>query len=211
LKAVLPAVFLALLASAPARAQDLMALLADGPVMVVKKDAKGKFEQATAVIDVKAPPAKVWNVVTNFSAYRYFMPKVEKSEQSVPAPNQLDVAYEINVPLSNAKYTIHYNLDPVNMTATGNWAKGDLKGTHSLWRIVPYKDETLVYFTTATLHFNALAQRFEDSEQTITVGVNVVAALTTVTAIKKRAEGMTAGAAPPPSAAAAVPSGPAAY
>ena len=173
-----------------------MALLADGPVMVVKKDAKGKFEHATAVIDVKAPPAKVWDVVTNFSAYRYFMPKVEKSEQSVVAPNQLDVAYEIDVPLSNAKYVIHYNLDPVKMVAIGNWAKGDLKGTHSEWQVVPYKDETLLYFTAATLHFNALAQRFEDSEQTITVGVNVVTALTTVTAIKKRTEGLLTPVAP---------------
>jgi ribosome-associated toxin RatA of RatAB toxin-antitoxin module len=177
-------------APSPARAQDLMALLVDGPVIVVKKDARGKFEQATAVIDVKAPPAKVWDVVTNFSAYRYFMPKVEKSEQSSAAPNQLDVAYEIDVPLSNAKYVIHYDLDPVKLTATGHWVKGDLEGTHSLWRIVPYKDETLIYFTTSTLHFNALAQRFEDSQQTITIGVNVVAALTTVSAIKKRTEGM---------------------
>jgi ribosome-associated toxin RatA of RatAB toxin-antitoxin module len=176
--------------SAPAQAQDLMALLADGPVVVVEKDAKGKFEQATAVIDVKAPPAKVWEVVTNFSAYRYFMPKVEKSEQSAPAPNQLDVAYEIDVPLSNAKYVLHYDLDPVKLTATGRWVKGDLEGTHSHWRLVPYKDETLLYFTTSTLHFNALAQRFEDSQQTITIGVNVVAALTTVSAIKKRTEGM---------------------
>ncbi len=175
-----------------------MALLADGPVLVVKKDAKGKFEQATAVIDVKAPPAKVWDVVSNFSAYRYYMPKVEKSEQSVAGPNQVDVAYEIDVPLSNAKYVIHYDLDPVKMVATGSWAKGDLKGTRSQWRLVPYKDETLVYFTTATLHFNALAQRFEDSEQTITIGVNVVAALTTVTAIKKRTEGLLAPAAPAP-------------
>lgn len=177
-------------ASGAARAQDLMALLVDGPVMVVKKDAKGKFEQATAVIDVKAPPAKVWDVVTNFSAYRYFMPKVEKSEQSLVAPNQLDVLYEIDVPLSNAKYVIHYDLDPAKMVAKGRWLKGDLEGTRSEWRIIPYKDESLVYFTTATLHFNALAQRFEDSQQTITIGVNVVAALTTVTAIKKRTEGL---------------------
>jgi ribosome-associated toxin RatA of RatAB toxin-antitoxin module len=186
---VLPA-FVMLVAPAGARAQDLMELLADGPVMSVKHDAKGKFESATAVIDIKAPPAKVWEVVSNFSAYRYFMPKVEKSEQSVPAPNQADVIYEIDVPLSNAKYVIHYDLDPEKLIARGRWVKGDLEGTHSLWRLVPYKDETLLYFTTATPKFNALAQRFEDSQQTITIGVNVVAALTTVKAIKKRTEGM---------------------
>jgi hypothetical protein len=49
--------------------------------------------------------------------------------------------------------------------------------------------QTLIYFTTASRNFSSLAQSLEDEQQTITVGVNVSAALATVRAMKKKSEG----------------------
>ncbi len=188
-----------LLLSLPARAQDLMDLLQQGPVVAVRNDAKGKFDRATAVVDVHAPPSSVWDVVSNFSNYRYFMPKVARSEQRMTGPNQCDVSYEIEVPvLANAKYVFHYTLDPAAMTAHGQWIKGDIQGSFCDWKLVPSKDGTLVYFTTASRNYSSLAQRFEDDQQTITIGVNVSAALATVRAIKKRSEMLAGSAAAKP-------------
>ncbi len=183
-----------LLVASPAVAQDLMDLLAKGPVVVVENDDKGRFDSATAVVLVHAPTQKVWDVVSNFSNYRYFMPKVVKSEEKVSGPqfpNQCDVAYEIDVPISNAKYSFHYQLEPDKFQIHGKWIKGDIEGSFCEWKLVPYKDGTLVYYTTASRNFSSLAQKLEDSQQTITIGVNVSAALATVKAIKKRVEGMT--------------------
>ncbi|MHB8419610.1 MAG: SRPBCC family protein [Myxococcales bacterium] len=183
------------LAPGAAAAQELMDLLAKGPVVLVENDAHGRFDRATAVVLVHAPAAKVWDVVSNFSNYRYFMPKVVKSEQRLSGPtfpNQLDVAYEIDVPISNAKYTFHYQLDPAQLAIHGKWLKGDLEGSFCDWKLVPHGDATLAYFTTASRNFSSLAQKLEDSQQTITIGVNVSAALATVKAIKKRVEGLSA-------------------
>ena len=195
MRVALPLVLAPLLLAAPARAQDLMELLQQGPVVVVHNDAHGKFDHAMAVVDVRAPPATVWDVVSNFSNYRYFMPKVVKSEQHLAGPNQVDVEYEIDVPISNASYVFHYAVDPAKMTAHGQWQKGDIKGSYCDWRLVPSKDGTLVYYTTASRNYSSLAQKLEDDQQTITVGVNVAAALATVKAIKHRAEGLGGGAA----------------
>lgn len=184
---------LTLLAATPAFAQDLMDLLEKGPVVLVQNNDKGRFDRATAVVEVNAPLQKVWDVVSNFSTYRYFMPKVVKSEEKVSGPqfpNQCDVAYEIDVPISNAKYTFHYLLDPDKHEIHGKWLKGDLEGSFCEWKLVPYKDRTLAYYTTASRNFSSLAQKLEDDQQTITIGVNVSAALATVKAIKKRVEGM---------------------
>ncbi len=192
----------AVLLAVPGRAvaQDLMALLAKGPVVLVENDAKGRFDRATAVVEIAAPPAKVWDVVSNFSNYRYFMPKVVKSEQRLagPAfPDQVDVAFEIDVPLSNADYTFRYRLEPDQRRIEGKWLKGDLEGSFCEWRLVPHENAPLAYYTVASRHFSALAQRLEDDQQTITIGVNVSAALAAVKAVKKRVESLGATAAKP--------------
>ena len=174
-----------------------MELLANGPVATIQSSAKGKFERATAVIDIQATPAEVWRTATDFASYRYFLPKVVKSDVLSATPTQVQVKLEVDVPISNAKYTFRYDLDPAAFKLHGEWMKGDLKGTFCDWRIVPYKDRTLLYYTTSIRGLSGLATTFEDDQQTITVGVNVVTALAVVKAVKRRVE-MTASATPAP-------------
>jgi hypothetical protein len=76
-------------------------------VATVRSNAKGKFEAATAVIDVAGTPQEVWRSATAFADYRYFMPKVVKSECQSLSATQADVKFEVEAPLSNSKYVFH--------------------------------------------------------------------------------------------------------
>jgi hypothetical protein len=62
-------------------------------------------------------------------------------------------------------------------------------------RFVPNGNRTLIYYTIAIRGLPSLATALEDDQQTITVGVNVVTAISAVKAFKRRVE-MTAAAPP---------------
>ncbi|MFN7147095.1 MAG: SRPBCC family protein, partial [Myxococcota bacterium] len=181
-----------------ARADDLEALLAKGPVVSVENDDKGRFQQATAVIAIERPIAEVWDIATDFASYKAFMPKVLKSDAAQVEPGesvrkaglrQVDVNIEIEVPGSNPDYTFRYTIDDASHELKGQWLKGDLKGSYSRWRLVAAgPSRTLLYYTTASRNFSSFAQTLEDDQQTITIGVNVSAALATVKAVERRAE-----------------------
>jgi hypothetical protein len=111
-----------------------------------------------------------------------------KSDVASVGPNQFDVSYEIDVPGPNAEYTFRYDIDPATMQMRGKWVKGDIKGSFCEWKVSPHGQDTLVTYTTASRNFSSVAQALEDDQQTITVGVNVSAALAVVKAVKRRAE-----------------------
>ncbi len=184
-----PAALAAVLLATTAKAQDLSQLLKAGPVVSVTVNQKGRFQAATAVIEVARPPAAVWAIATDFAQYTKFMPKVEESKVVRKGPNQLQVTMELDVPGPDPEYTYRYDLHPATFTMSGRWIGGDLKDSYVEWRIEPLgKAGSLLYYTTSSLHFSSILQALEDSQQTITVGVNVAAALAVVKAIKRRAE-----------------------
>jgi hypothetical protein len=176
------------LAGGPARAQDLMEMLEHGPVVQVNVDAKGKFDHATAVIHILRPPEEVWATAIRFGDHKIFFPKVVKSTAHEVSPTRVDVDFEIDTPMTNTSYTFRYDLEPEKMQMHGQWQKGDIKGSFCDWKVVPVKDGSLLYYSTASRNFSRLAQGLEDDQQTVTVGVNVASALTVVKAMKKRVE-----------------------
>ena len=182
----------------PALAQDLQELLAKGPVVLMETDAKGRFSQATAIIAIEQPIEKVWAISTDFARFKDVMPKVVKSDvievaatESVKkaGQRQIDLTLEIEVPGSNPEYTFRYTIDDAKREMAGQWQSGDLKGSTTRWRLVPAgPSRTLLHYSAATKNFSAMAASLEDDQQTITVGVNVSAALATVKAVKRKAE-----------------------
>jgi ribosome-associated toxin RatA of RatAB toxin-antitoxin module len=178
----------AVLCCGPAAAQDLSGLLDQGHLVLVENDEAGKFKQCTAMIRVARPPAEVWAVVSDLGSFKTFIPKVKRSEVTRISETQLLVDWEIEVPLSNTRYTFRYDLDPEAHTLHGKWVKGDLKGSTVTWRVLPFEGGSLVKYTTATRNMSGLVRRFDDAQQTMTVGVNVGAALTAVRAVKARVE-----------------------
>ena len=179
-----------LMAGQSAFAQDLKSLLKRGPVVLVETNSKGRFHSATAVISVKAGTDVLWKHVIAFAKYKDFMPNMEQSDVKQVSPTSFDVTYEIEVPGPNPDYTFRYVIQPENLIASGRWVKGDLKNSFCKWRLVSVSPtESLIYYTAASRNFSRLAQSLEDKQQTITVGVNVSAALAAVKAMKSRAEG----------------------
>jgi hypothetical protein len=186
----------ALLPSA-ARGQELMELLSRGPVVLMETDGKGKFAQATAVISIDEPWEKVWALAIDLGRFKDFMPKVVKSDVTTVSVDlskpgalpQYDLNLEVEVPGANPDYTFRYTLDAAKREMSGQWVKGDLKGSHCKWRLVALgPTRTLLYYTAASKNFSSMATALEDDQQTITVGVNITAALATAKAVKRRAE-----------------------
>ena len=182
----------ALLALTPssARGQELMELLQRGPVVLVENNAQGKFHAATAVIHIRNAASAVWEVAIDFEHYSEFMPKLVVSSPKPVGPNLVEVSYEVEAPGFNPEYTFRYELDPKTLKVKARWVDGDLEGSFAGWHVVPMGDaESLFYYTAASRNFSSIATALDDELQTITVGINVTAALAVVKAIKHRVEG----------------------
>ncbi|HUB10172.1 MAG TPA: SRPBCC family protein [Myxococcales bacterium] len=170
---------------------ELEELLTRGPVVLVESTAAGKFDSATAIVGIARSAGEVWKVATDFASHKTFMPKLVASTPTPRGPTCIDVRFEIAIPFPgrNERYTFRYDLDPAAFTLRGRWLEGNLEDSFAIWRLVPRGDAAcLLYFTTATRNFSKILSAIEDSQQTVTVGVNVSSALAVVKAVKQRVE-----------------------
>jgi ribosome-associated toxin RatA of RatAB toxin-antitoxin module len=198
---------LSVLAQAPA--QDALTPLLDrGPLVLVEQTKDGKFQMATGIVQVDAPPQLVWETLLKMDDYKNFMPKVELSEISNrdEAKGEFDVHYIIEVPGPDTDYTIRFVRNDKEMTLTGKWIKGDLKGSRWFWTVRPGPGgKTLLSQSVQVKNFSALLQNVEDDQQTITLGINVGSAVVVTGSLKRHIETRLAaskGAAAVPGAAA---------
>ncbi len=174
------------LAAAP---PSLMSLLKEGPVVVVKHNAKGRFAACTGITHVHASVDAVWQVISHPGAWHTFMPKMERSHVEHAGKGWAMVTFELDVPGPDPEYTQRFDFDAKTHTVKVTWMRGDLKGTHTTWRVVPLSDhDVLLYETNDTEHYSGLAESLEDKQQTITIGVNVTAVLAGLKAVRVRAE-----------------------
>lgn len=193
MRSLLLAAVLSLTLGSAARAQDLKGLLDKGQVVLVETDDDGRFRQATAIIAIEQPVEVVWQIARDLDKFKEFMPKVVRSDMKVVSATRRDLELEIEIPGVNSTYAFRYDLDEANRTMKGKWLSGDLKDSTCQWKLVPYAGGTLLHYTVATRNFSGIAQSLEDDQQTITVGVNVGAALATTRAVKARAEALGKG------------------
>jgi carbon monoxide dehydrogenase subunit G len=181
---------LALLALAALSQLDMTPLLEKGPLVLVEEGAGGKFAQCSGVVLVDAPPDAVWAVIKAQDKFKDFVPKVLTSDVK-PSGSDIEVHFVIEVPGPDTDYVIRYSIDEEARTMAGAWAKGDLKGSRWTWKVEPAPGgKTLLTHVLAVKNFSAVAQSLEDSNQTVTVGVNVSAVLAATKAVKRRAESM---------------------
>ncbi len=169
---------------------DLAGLLAEGPVLTVKQSGEGKFLYASALVQINAPSDLVWNVILDLDHYCEFMPRVVYSKIQTRSEDgrETTVKFEISVPLVNQRYTLKYLTDPGKKIIRIAQIAGDLRGSFWEWRLTPNSKGTLVRYIGATKNYSTMLQKFEDEQQTITVGVNVSSVMTVTRMIKKRAE-----------------------
>lgn len=193
MKKIFSALFMMLCLSLSAmklNAVDLAGLLAEGPVLTVKQSPQGKFMYTSALMQVNAPPEVVWDVILDLDHYKDFMPRVVFSHIQTKSDDgrELTVKFELNVPLVNQRYTLKYSADLEKKVINITHISGDLSGSWWRWKLMPQAKGTLVYYIGATKNYSAFLQKFEDEQQTVTVGVNVSSVMTVTRTIKQRAE-----------------------
>jgi carbon monoxide dehydrogenase subunit G len=177
------------LAATSARADELAGLLAAGPLVRIETDPTGKFKEGLAIAEVDAPVDLVWKVLTDFGGYTTWMPRVEKCEVTRDGADYL-MEMKIDTPLVSTRYTNRVTVDDVAKTMRIRHEKGDLKGTHYLWRVVPIGDgkRTRLYYGGVIKNFSSVAEGMEDDQQTITIGINVASLLATIKSVKLQSE-----------------------
>ncbi len=184
------AAFLAASLPLAGSAETLEGLLARGPVVLVESDSKGSFSSATGVISINAPADRVWATLIDFPKYKEFMPKVVSS-RIVKGEGTYDpeVRWEIDTPVMNTIYTVHYHINDALRVITVEQVAGALKDSHWEYRLESAgPSRTLIYYKSSARHFSSILENLEDSQQTITIGVNVGGALGILRAIKARSE-----------------------
>jgi ribosome-associated toxin RatA of RatAB toxin-antitoxin module len=179
-----------LLLPAIARPETLEGLLARGPVVLVESDPKGAFSSATGVIGINAPIEKVWTTILDFSKYKDFVPKVVGSKiVKGEGTTDPEVRWEIDTPVINTVYNVHYHPAEASHMINAEQVSGALKDSHWEYRVEPDgPGRTLIYYKSQARHFSSLLEGLEDSQQTITIGVNVGGALGLLRALKVRSE-----------------------
>jgi ribosome-associated toxin RatA of RatAB toxin-antitoxin module len=172
------------------QSQDLLTpMLQKGPLALVEQTKDGKFQQATAVVLVNAPPDKVWEVVLAQDKFKEYMPKVLESDLTGSNAKGFDIRVVLEVPGPDTDYTIHYARDDEKHVLKGTWKKGDLKDSRWEWRMEPTSEgKTLLFHQLTVKNFSSILSSLEDDQQTITVGVNVASAIAATKAVKSRVE-----------------------
>jgi carbon monoxide dehydrogenase subunit G len=186
--------FLVAMLAFPARADDLSSFLANGPAVRIETDAHGKLRQSVCVAEVDAPIELVWQVLTDYAQYRSFMPRVDKMEIEREGQDTL-LTMRLDTPIVATSYTNRMSPDPATHTLTVRNVSGDLSGSHYRWRLASLGPaRTRITYSGIVKNFSSIAQSFDDEQQTLTIGINVVTLMATVKAVAARAEGMHAPA-----------------
>jgi len=176
------------LVSTSALADELGALLRGGPLVRVETDDTGRFKQALAIADVDAPADVVWGVLTDYPRYGEVFPRIEKLDIENDATGTL-VSFVLDTPFVSTKYTHRYVENAAKRELQVNQVKGDLKGSAFTWRVTPLSDgRSRLSYGGVVKNYSSMAERFEDDQQTMTIGINVVSLVQATKAVKRRAE-----------------------
>ncbi|MEW5850564.1 MAG: SRPBCC family protein [Myxococcota bacterium] len=170
-------------------ADELTDLLRGGPVVRVEQSEAGKFKRVLAIADVEAPLAQVWEVLNSQEKFSQFMPRVKRISVRQEGPMAKAVSYVLDTPFMDTSYTLRWSPREADHTIKVEHVSGDIKGSEYEYKLVSVSPErTRVYYGGVTRNFSSMASRFEDDQQTITVGVNVTSMLAGLKAIKLRSE-----------------------
>jgi ribosome-associated toxin RatA of RatAB toxin-antitoxin module len=164
---------------------DITPLLQRGPLALVEQTKDGKFQQATAIVLVNAPPDRVYAALLDQAKFKDYMPKVLTSDVEKSNAKGFEIRLVLDVPGPDTDYTIKYVRDDEKRVLKGTWARGDLKDSKWEWRVEPLAEgKTMLFHQLQVKNFSSLLTNLEDERQTMTVGVNVSSAIAATTAVK---------------------------
>ena len=186
---VVVVVVVVVVAALPARADQIGDMVKAGPLVRIESDPKtGKLKQAVCITDVDAPLETVWKVLLDYPAYKFFMPRVDKIEVVYDGKDAL-VSLKLDTPLVSTTYTNRMSADDVTHTISVKNEKGDLAGSRYFWRLTAVGEgRTRITYSGLIKNYSAMAESFEDEQQTLSIGINVVSLMATAKAVQARAE-----------------------
>jgi len=171
----------------------LVPLLELGQLSLVESYPNGRLKQATVIGLIKAPPDKVWEVITDYQHYPRMIPSVVEIEVISKKGDDLVLEMEIEVPGSNVEYKRHDRLFPKNRIEM--WPEdeeGDITRGRWRWELLPHAGGTqtiLIY----TLYYDVgesswILRQFLEETPTAEHGLNVATGQLSIRAFKKAAE-----------------------
>jgi ribosome-associated toxin RatA of RatAB toxin-antitoxin module len=171
-------------------AADFSSMIRRSPLLYIDRDLEGRFVSASGYVIIDARPEQVRLAVLDIEHYPEYMPNVVRARTVSRSEDgcELIADFELEVPLRNSRYTLRFKVDGTGNNIDVFQVKGDIPGSHFHWRLIPQGDSTLVIYTGTTINYSAILAKLEDRQETITVGVNITAVMTTMLAVKKRAE-----------------------
>jgi len=168
---------------------SLIPLLRKGELSLVQSRPDGSLEQVASIVLIDAPLKKVFDTITDYAAYKNFLPNVVRSEIIYKDADHTDVSFEIDVPIKNIHYTLRYRTNGKCVIEI-ELVKGDIKTGAYRWDLFDTDDGTVVIYTTVTdvSETSWIMKKLIDSQPTIEHAANVAAGILTVKAVKKEAE-----------------------
>ena len=106
--------------------------------------------EAQAIID--APPARVWNMITDYNRQGEIGPRTKKIEIIRIEGNTVWVDMELNAPwpLEDARFTLNVNHDKKELRTNWNLIEGNIQESYGSWDLDPIPGEpnrTLAKYT----------------------------------------------------------------
>ena len=171
----------------------LVPLLQKGELSLVESYRSGRLRQVTVVALVKATPAKVWRVLTDYEHYVEFMPNLDEIEITKREGADVVIAYELEVPGPNMDYTlIHHHVPMTRIDVTLADDEGDIQTGAWRWELIPHQNgsQTILVYSlyTDVRESSWVLRQIMKSQPSLEHGLNVATGLVTVRAIMKRAE-----------------------
>jgi len=172
-----------------ARSFDFFTILQNGPLLTINRDRDGVFQSVTVYAIVNAPLDRVWDTVLDIDSYREYMPRVIEARVLKRNPGAgITARFEIEVPMRNTRYELKFSPDREKKSIAVGRLSGDLEGSSWQWQFEDMGEKTMIIYRGVIRNYSSFLQRFDDREQTITVGINISTLLATVKSIKERSE-----------------------
>ena len=177
----------------PSDITALVPLLELGELSLVESRKNGRLKQATVMGLIKAPPAKVWEVITDYKRYPQMIPSVAEIEILKKQGNDVVLELEIEVPGSNLEYNRHdRHFPPYRIEMWPEDDQGDITRGRWRWELVPHANGTqtiLIY----TLYYDVaetswILRQFLKETPTAEHGLNVATGQVSIRAFKQAAE-----------------------
>ena len=172
----------------------LRELVGDGQVVWVDEAADGSLALVTGGTFVRAPPERVWQEVTNYSAYPAWMPQVSTTVVT-PGPDEtVDVAWTLDFHFSVISKTVQYTLRYLRESPSRlSWSlvEGDFKEASGAWTVVPVTGGSVAFYATITDldSMGWMVRQIIKEQPPMEVAIQASTAVTVVRALEERLGG----------------------